>query len=120
MTLFFSIGPLYINKSQFCYPYFLLTSKGNFGVKALPQICQESIFGILMAPQINPWGQTFWPSLHELAGVPVGGKSSVCLICMKYSGLLCLAPNQTRSRMRGTEYGRTTATTICAHIIMQF
>ena len=58
----FSYGTLYINKKQFCYPCFLLTSKGDFGVKAPPQTCQQSIFGILMAPQINPWGQTFWPS----------------------------------------------------------
>ena len=28
--------------------------KGDFGVKAPPQFCQQSIFGILMAPQINP------------------------------------------------------------------
>ena len=62
----FSLGPCYINKNQFCYPCFLLTSKGDFGVKAPPQTCQQSIFGILMAPQIiNPWGQTFWPSSHE-------------------------------------------------------
>ena len=61
----FSLGPFYINKNQFCYPCFLLTSKGDFGVKAPPQTCQQSIFGILMAPQINPWGQTFWPSSHE-------------------------------------------------------
>ena len=58
----FSLGPIYINKSQFCYPYFLLTSKGDFGVKAPPQTCQQSIFGILVAPQNNQWGQTFWPS----------------------------------------------------------
>ena len=58
----FSIGPFYINKKQFCYPCFLLTSNDDFGVKAPPQTCQQSIFGILMAPQINPWGQTFWPS----------------------------------------------------------
>ena len=50
----FSLGPSYINKSQFCYPCFWLTSKGDFGV--------ATIFGILMAPQINPWGQTFWPT----------------------------------------------------------
>ena len=60
--LVISLGPFYINKSQFCYHCFLLTSKGDFGVKAPPQTCQRSIFGILMAPQINPWGQTFWPS----------------------------------------------------------
>ena len=58
----FSLGPFYINKKQFGYPCFLLTSKGDFGVKAPPQTCQQSIFGILVAPQINPWGQTFWPS----------------------------------------------------------
>ena len=58
----FSLGPFYTNKSQFCYACFLPTSKGDFGVKAQPQTCQQSIFGVLMAPQINPWGQTFWPS----------------------------------------------------------
>ena len=58
----FSLGPFYINKNQFCYSSFLLTSKGDFGVKAPPQTCQQTIFGILMAPQINPWGQTLWPS----------------------------------------------------------
>ena len=58
----FSLGPFYINKNQCCYPCFLLTSKGDFGVKAPPQTCQQSIFGIPVAPQINPWGQTFWPS----------------------------------------------------------
>ena len=57
-----SLGPFYINKNQFCYPCFLLTSKGDFGVKAPPHTCQQSIFGILMAPQINPCGQTCWPS----------------------------------------------------------
>ena len=61
----FNLGPFYINKTQFCYPYFFLTSKGDFGVKAPPQVCQQNIFGMLVAPQINPWGQTFWPSLHE-------------------------------------------------------
>ena len=49
-------------KKQFCYPWFLLTSKGDFGVKAPSQTCLQSIFGILMAPQINTWGQIFWPS----------------------------------------------------------
>ena len=38
----FSLGPSYINKSQFCYPCFLLTSEGDFGVKAPPQTCQQS------------------------------------------------------------------------------
>ena len=51
-----SLGPFYINKNHVCYPDFLLASKGDFGAKG-----QQSIFGIL-APQINPWGQTFWPS----------------------------------------------------------
>ena len=46
-----------INKSSF-----FGTSKGDFGVKAPPQTCQQSIFGILMATEINPSGQTFWPS----------------------------------------------------------
>ena len=62
LGLLSGVGPFYINKSQFCYPCFLLTSKGDFGVRAPPQTCQQSIFGILMAPHINTWGQTFWPS----------------------------------------------------------
>ena len=33
----FSLGPFYINKKKCCYPCFLLTSKGDFGVKAPPQ-----------------------------------------------------------------------------------
>ena len=49
----FSLGPFYINKKQFFYPCFLLTSKGDFKMKAPPQTCQQSIFRILMAPQIN-------------------------------------------------------------------
>ena len=51
----FSLGPFHINKIQFCYPCFLLTSKGDFGMKAPPQTCQQSIFGILMAPQEQQW-----------------------------------------------------------------
>ena len=58
----FSLGPFYINKSEFCYPCFLLNSMGDFGVKAPPQTCQHSIFGIPMAPQFNTWVQNFWPS----------------------------------------------------------
>ena len=50
----FSLGPFYINKGQVCYPCFLLTSKGDFGAKAPSQTCQQSIFGILLAPQVNP------------------------------------------------------------------
>ena len=57
---------------------------------------------------LSLWGQA--GALGESCSVKLG----------TYSGLLCLATNQTRSRMRGTEYGRTTATTICAHVIMQF
>ena len=60
-----TLALFYINKTQFCCPYFFLTSKGDFGVKAPPQVCQQNIFGILVAPQINRWGQTFWPSSHE-------------------------------------------------------
>ena len=60
-----TLALFYINKTRFCCPYFFLTSKGDFGVKAPPQVCQQNIFGILVAPQINPWGQTFWPSSHE-------------------------------------------------------
>ena len=47
----FTLGPFYINKRQFCYPCLLLSSKGDFGVKAPPQTCQQSIFGILMSNQ---------------------------------------------------------------------
>ena len=50
--IMFSFGPLIL----------LLISNRDFGVKALPQTCQQSIFGILMATQIKPWGQTFWAS----------------------------------------------------------
>ena len=45
-------------------------------MKAPPQACQQNIFGILVAPQINTWGQTFWPSSHEnmswAPGLPLG------------------------------------------------
>ena len=44
---------------------FFCTSRGDFGVKAPPQACQQNIFGILTATQINPRGQTFWPFSHE-------------------------------------------------------
>ena len=53
-------GPFNINKWSF-----LGTSKGDFGVKAPPQACQQNIFGILTATQINPRGQTCWPFSHE-------------------------------------------------------
>ena len=53
----FILGPFNINKLSFWG-----TSKGDFGVKAPPQPCQQSIFGMSMATQINPRGQTFWPS----------------------------------------------------------
>ena len=66
----FSLGPFNIIK--FCYPCFLLTSNGDFGVKAPPQTCQQSIFGIMMAPLINPWGQTFGPlNTNNRPGLPV-------------------------------------------------
>ena len=56
----FFLGPFNINKWSFWG-----TSKGDFGVKAPPQACQQNIFGILTATQINPRGQTFWPFSHE-------------------------------------------------------
>ena len=40
---------------------FLGTPYGDFRVKAPPQTCQQSIFGILKATHINPSGQTFCP-----------------------------------------------------------
>ena len=68
----FSLGAFYINKNRLCYPYFLLTSKADFGVKAPPQTCQQSIFVILMAPQINPWVNHFGPlNMNNCPGLPV-------------------------------------------------
>ena len=60
LVMFFFLGPFNINKWSF-----LGTSKGDFGVKAPPQACQQIIFGILTGTQINPRGHTFWPFSHE-------------------------------------------------------
>ena len=58
-----------MNKTQFCYLYFVRTSKGDFGVKAPPQVCQQNIFGILVAPQINPLHTNNRPGLPVYHGV---------------------------------------------------
>ena len=66
----FNLGPFYINKAQLL-PLFFLTLNGDFGVKAHPSL-PANIFGILVAPQLNPCGQTFWPSSHEQpSGLPL-------------------------------------------------
>ena len=44
----FILGLLNVNKWSF-----LGTSNGDFGAKAPPQTCQQSVFGILMATQID-------------------------------------------------------------------
>ena len=41
----FSHGPFYMNKKQFCYPCFLLSSKGDFGVKAPPKPASNPFSG---------------------------------------------------------------------------
>ena len=60
-------GPININKWSF-----LVTLNGDFGVKAPPQTCQQSIFGILMASQINMLGQTFLALLTRITALAPG------------------------------------------------
>ena len=74
LAMFFILGPLNITKLSF-----VGTLKGDFGVKAPPQTCQQSIFRIMMAIQINPSGQSFGPlNMNNRPGLKLYSAQRLC------------------------------------------
>ena len=63
----------------------LFPSNGDFGVKPPHKICQQSIFGIFMATQINTWGQTCWSLKMNNRQGSRSSKHRVSLACTFHS-----------------------------------